>query len=320
MTRIRAAAVDDVIRASALIALGVPERTVYRRCLPGGPWQLLAAGVVLLSNGVPTRRQRLLGALAHGGKDAQLTGLDGARLHGLRRGELPEAVHILIPAEHRAQSTQFITVERTKRLLPVRIRDGLRVAPMERCLLDRVRRMRSPTEIAALLTEPVQRSMLPMAALREELDAGCRKGSAVPRAVLGAVTGGVRSPAEFDVRAWWLTQASLPGNVLFNVRVTHHSTFLGVADALVPDIGLVAPIDSVEHHFMTPEQVRDTERQHRAYRSAGLHVVSIRPSRVHTDRDGLLRDVLDAVRVARELPYADIEWGPDLPGSGVAAG
>lgn len=215
-------------------------------------------------------------------------------------------------------STQFITVERTKRLLPVRIRDGLRVAPMERCLLDRVRRMSSPSDVAALLTEPVQRNLLPIGALRTELEAGCRKGSAVPRAVLGAATDGVRSPAEFDVRAWWLSCPELPGNVVFNVCVSSRGTFLGIADALVPDIGLVAPIDSVEHHFMTPEQVRDTERQHRAYRSAGLHVVGIRPSRLRTDRDGLLRDVLDAVEVARRLPRPDITWGPDLPGSSVA--
>src|ERR1700754_5127072 len=34
-----AAARDGVIHARALVALGVPETTVYRRCRDGGPWQ-----------------------------------------------------------------------------------------------------------------------------------------------------------------------------------------------------------------------------------------------------------------------------------------
>jgi hypothetical protein len=46
-----AAAVDRVIRARHLVELGVPETTVYRRCRDGGPWQLLAPGIVLMATG-----------------------------------------------------------------------------------------------------------------------------------------------------------------------------------------------------------------------------------------------------------------------------
>jgi hypothetical protein len=105
-------ALDNVISAQELVRLGVPECTVYRRCRAGGPWQLLAPGVVLLSNGTPTRRQLLQAALLHAGVSAVITGLDAARAHGLRRGELPAHVHVLIAETRQVRSVRNIVVER----------------------------------------------------------------------------------------------------------------------------------------------------------------------------------------------------------------
>jgi hypothetical protein len=148
--------------------------------------------------------------------------------------------------------------------------------------------------------------------IEDELELGCRKGSATPRKVLRAIRSGVRSAAEFDVRTWWLSRPELDP-VLFNVALfDEQQTLLGIADIYDEHAGLVVPVDSVEQHFATPDQVALTERQHRAYRSAGLHVLGIRPSRVRTDPDGLLRDVLDARQVAEALPPAEITWRPDV--------
>jgi hypothetical protein len=306
-------AIDDVITAQELVRLGVAESTVYRRCRPGGPWQLLAPGVVLLNNGTPTRRQLVQAALLHAGADAMVTGLDAARAHGLRRGELPAHVHVLIPETRQVRSVRNIVVERTERLpTPPLVRDGLPVAPIQRCILDAVRRLRKESDIAALMTEPVQRRMILKETLEDELERGCRRGTATPRKVLRAINDGVRSAAEFDVRGWWLSQPELDP-VRFNVALfDEHGTFLGIADIYAEDVGLVVPVDSVEQHFTTPEQVALTERQHRAYRSAGLHVLGVRPSRVRTDPGGLLRDVLDALRVASALPPAGVTWRPDV--------
>lgn len=175
--------------------------------------------------------------------------------------------------------------------------------------------MRRKPDIAAILTEPVQRRMVLTDTLVHELDVGCRKGSAAPREVLRAVARGVRSAAEFETREWWLGQPQLPTSALFNVRLLARGHLLGIADIYLEEVGLVVPVDSVEAHFATADQVADTERQHRAYRSAGLHVLGVRPSRTRTDSAGLLRDVLDAIDVAKNLPRADVEWLPDLPRS-----
>jgi hypothetical protein len=251
---LRAHAVDDVIAVCVLVALGVPETTVYRRCRAGGPWQLLAPGIVLLSTGTPTRRQYLRAALLHGGAGTLVTGLDAARAHGLRRGDLPEHVHVLIPGARQVRSVRNIVVERSQRLPPKPlVRDGLPVVPLERCVLDAVRRLRDESDIAAILTEPVQRRMVLKETLEDELDAGCRKGSATPRKVLRAIRAGVRSAAEFDVRTWWLSRPEL-APPLFNVALfDERQTFLGIADVYDEEVGLVVPVDSVEQHFATPD-------------------------------------------------------------------
>ncbi|NMO91192.1 hypothetical protein [Actinomycetospora sp. TBRC 11914] len=315
MGRIREAAVDDTIHVRTLMGLGMPESTIYRWCQDDGPWTLMAPATVRLSTGTPTRRQLVRAGLVYAGDRALLTGLDAARAHLLRRGELPAAVHLLVPAGMRVQSTPTIRVERTTRLRPAIVRDELPVAPVERCVLDAARRMRDRSDIAAILTEPVQRRMLLVGTLLEELDAGSQRGSATPRAVLRAAEDGARSAAEFDFHAWWSEHPDLPQSVVFNVRLSDATGLLGIADAYVPEIGLVLPIDSTEHHFSTADQVVETERQHRAYRSAGLHVYGIRPSRIARDPAGLYQDVLDAIRVAANLPTPLVRWQPDLPRS-----
>lgn len=313
--RIRTEAVDDVIAVPSLVDLGVPERTIYRRCRDG-TWTLMAPATVRLTSGVPTRRQLLVAALIYAGPDAQVTGLDGARAHQLRRGDLPDAVHLLIPAHRRKHSLPTIRIERTTRLLPPRTRDGLPVAPIERCVLDAVRGSGSKSDVAAILTEPVQQRMTLVGSLLTELDAGSQRGTALPRAILRAAGRGVRSAAELDLHDWWFADPDLAKyTILFNVRLVTGSMLLGIADGYLPDVGLVLPVDSVEHHFMTPEQVESTERQHRAYRSAGLHVFGVRPSRLRLDPTALRQDVLAAIRVAEQLPTPLVTWAPDLPRS-----
>ena len=304
-----AASTEGVVRAARLVALGVPEKTVYRRCRTGGPWQLLAPGVLLLHTGTPTVREREIAVLVHGGPEAMLTGASAARHHGLRRGAEGPIV-ALVPAARRAQCLTQGIVERTWRLPTPLLRDGLPVAPLPRAVCDEVRRLRRPTEIAAVLTEPVQRRMVLVDELGDELDAGCRKGTAIPRRVLRAVRAGVLSPAEYDNREWWLAQPELP-EAEWNV-VVHDlaGRVVGVADALVRSVGFVWEIDSVEQHFATPEQVAATMARRRAFEAVGLHLLGTRPSERRDDPEGVKADILRALVVAATLPAPAVIYGP----------
>jgi hypothetical protein len=62
-------------------------------------------------------------------------------------------VHVLIPESRQVRSVRNVVVERTERPpTPPLVRDGLSVAPIERCILDAVRRLRDESDIAAILT------------------------------------------------------------------------------------------------------------------------------------------------------------------------
>lgn len=179
---VRAAALEDV--------LGMPRRTIYRRCLPGGPWRRLLPGIILLSAADPTDRQRLQAAILRGGASVRVTGHWAARLHGLKRVVEPESVHILVPAEREITSVGFMLVERTTRLPSAVGRVGVPLAPVVRAVLDATRRMRDFDAIRALLAESVQRRKCTPQQLASELERGSQRGSALPRRALTELTRG----------------------------------------------------------------------------------------------------------------------------------
>jgi hypothetical protein len=299
-----AASQEGVIAVRELELLGVPEATAYRRCRDGQPWQRLGPGILALHNGAATWRQLLIAGLLHGGDDAVITGRAALRLHGLRRGLEPDRVHLLIAHHRQVRSWGPFHVERTSRPVRPVERGGLPVAPLPRALMDQARLMTDPAAISEMVAEPIRRWLVTPEQLLEELDAGCRKGSAAPRRVLRAVLAGIRSAAEFDAREWWEAQDGLPP-ARFNVRVSDPTgRSIAVVDALVEEVGFVWEIDSVEWHFATPDQVEATLRRQRALRALGLHVVSTQPSQRRDDPAGTLRDVRDGLAVAAALPPA----------------
>lgn len=299
---LRAAGHDDVITVRELELLGVPEATAYRRCRDGGPWQRLGPGIIALHNGEPTWRQKMIAGLLHAGDYSMITGRAALRLYGLRSGPEPDRVHLLISHHRQVRSWGPFHVERTSRMPRPVERVGLAVAPLVRALTDEARLLTDLAAIAELFAEAVRRGLVTPQQLLEELDAGCRKGSAAPRAVLRALVEGVRSAAEFDARAWWLAQPGLPP-AHFNVRVRDlNGTTVGIVDVLVGGVGFVWEIDSVAWHFATPEQVEATARRARALRGVGLHLLSTRPAQLRDDPTGVLRDVQDGLATAAALP------------------
>ena len=310
MARLRAAAWEDVIGIDELVARGVPERTAYRRTQDDGPWTLLAPATFLLSNGDPTRRQLEIAALVYAGDGAMITGLDGARHFGVRAGDLPATIHVLIPWHRSVLSTTRFTVERTRRPPRPIIRNDIPTAPLVRCLSDWSRRVKDHLALAAVFAEAVRRGMVLVSALRHELDVGSRKGTAAPRRVLPAIEAGVWSAAEYAAREFWTSWDDLP-EIEWNVTLyDENGVFLAIADGLVRDLGFVLQIDSVEHHFATPQQVQETLAYQRRLRAAGLHVLSVRPAQVRDDPEGLHIDVLAGLDTAALLPAPRVRFQP----------
>ncbi len=145
-----------MIRALTLESLGMNSNVIYQRCLPGGPWQRLLPGIIVLHSTEPTLRERLIAALLYCGPQALVTGSAACRQYGLRvPAEFSDAeIHMLVPHERKILSSEFVTVERTTRLPGAWIRAGLPLAPLVRATTDAVRRTRAEELVGRLLVGP----------------------------------------------------------------------------------------------------------------------------------------------------------------------
>jgi hypothetical protein len=188
---LRAAFPAGVATVRGLKELGFSERTIYKRCLDGGPWQRILPGVILLFTGRPTRDQEVLAALLLCGEGAVVTGEEACRRYGLRRG-LPRdrsdrTVQILIPHKRQVRSAEYVEVERTLRLPEVVFKDGIPLAALPRACTDASRRIRSAEAVTELLAEPVQRRMCTVKSLIRELEArDSARNRSAPRGAQGA--------------------------------------------------------------------------------------------------------------------------------------
>ncbi len=290
-----------MITVAHLEHLGVPQRTSYRRCRPGRPWQRLLPGVVLLRTGEPTRRQLIEGALLYCGDQAVITGLESCRLQGLRRSAVPgELLHLLLPAHLKTTSSGYVVVERTTRMPdPVRI-DGLPLAPATRSVLDECRRLTELASVRALLAEAVQQLKIAPADLSTELENGSTRGSALPRAALQEVARGARSVAEAEAMAL-LRRTGLPDPVWNFTLRDDLGHYVATPDAWWDEVALAWEIDSYEFHFGQPGYAATLARNNR-YAAAGVAVVQTVPSQLRIEPHTVVAQLVSAYRMAAARP------------------
>ncbi|CAL9459596.1 hypothetical protein SUDANB176_02614 [Streptomyces sp. enrichment culture] len=182
-----------VLTTAQLRAHGVSAAETTEQCRPGGPWQQLLPGVVLLHPGPPTSEERLHAVLMYAARErtasvpvqpgadeppvpsygeAMITGLAALTLHGFSSAPpLPslDALDVLVPRPRRLRSTGCARIVRTPDLpVPVRI-TGLPVAPVPRALADAVAGLKDADTVRLLLTEAVRGGHCEPAAVVREL-------------------------------------------------------------------------------------------------------------------------------------------------------
>jgi hypothetical protein len=296
-----AASRRGVITVAQLEGLGVPQVTSYRRCLPGGPWQRLLPGVVLLRTGEPTRRQLAEGAVVYSGDEGVITGLESCRRQGLKRSVRPsEPIHLLLPAHLKTVSCGYVLVERTKRM-PVPVwSDGLPLAPAVRSVLDECRRIRERPPIRALLAEAVQQLGVEPAELSAELETGSRRGTALPRDIIKEISDGARSAAEAAAMTL-CRRTGLPEPVWNFELHDERGRYIATPDAWFDEVALAWEIDSYEFHFGQPGYASTLARNNR-YAAAGVALVQTLPSRMRTAPEAVADDLVSAYRSAAARP------------------
>ncbi|MGW4000280.1 hypothetical protein ACWEF6_42895 [Amycolatopsis sp. NPDC004772] len=289
-----------VVRTAELEEIGMRRSSVYRRCLPGGPWRRLLPGIILLHPTEPNDEQRLQAALIRGGASAVLTGLWALRRHGLREFPQPDDVHILVPDEREITSSGFVVVERTARLPDSIMRDGLPVAPVYRAALDAVRRFRDFDTVQALLAEAVQRRRCTPEQLDKELRLGSQRGSALARRALQAILGGAESVAEAEAWEIWKLAELPPAE--WNVRIfDERGDFIAKPDAWCDDIAFAWEIDSRKWHS-EGTGYSDTLARNARYTAAGITFLQTLPIHLRTEPDRVIADLRSAYAAAQRRP------------------
>jgi hypothetical protein len=312
---LRQAFPQGVATVRQLEEFGFTERTIYRRCHAGGPWQRALSGVVYLFTGTPTRDQQVHAALLLCGEDAVITGLEACRRYGLRRvpggPKNGDEVEVLVPHGRQRRSAEFVHVQRTERLPAGVLRDGVPLAPLPRACLDAARRLRAPGEIVELLSEPVQRGMCTVTALGLELAAGSRRGSAAPRRVLAEMQDGVRSAAEREAMALWRS-AGLP-EPWWNATIrTADGEFIAIVDCWVEDVAMAWEIESTEWHLSPSHHDRTVQRA-AELTASGVVYTATKPSRIRRDPAGVVATLRATYRQARARPRPPLIATPAQP-------
>lgn len=187
---LRGVAPEGIATNATLRRAGVSASMIAHRCRPGGPWQRLLPGVILLGRCIPTRRQQLCAAIELAGPRSVITGIDALRAHGVGV-PIPRTVRLLVPSNRRLLPKAFLSVERTSRLPDPVIRNGLPFAPPARAAVDVARAATNPALLRSLVAAATEHGRCTADELRAELDAGNQRGSSAVRAALRHFDGAV---------------------------------------------------------------------------------------------------------------------------------
>jgi len=292
-----------VARTADLVATGISPAAIQRRCL-SGRWKRVGLGLVRVGPGRSDDDQLLHTALAHGGESSVITGAHALRRHDLTRTTVDGRIRVLIPADRRRRSTELTVVERTGRLPEGVLRGGVRVAPVERAVLDTARTRDTRDSVRSVIAEAVQRRRTTIARLVQELADGSQRGTALPRSVLREVECGIRSVAEgwaFDVHH----RSDLPP-ILWNRRLlTASGRFLASPDGFFDDVAMAWEIDSKEFH-LTSEEWEATLRRRADMTNAQVVVAHHPPAFVLEQPRRVVADLWGAYRLAASRPRPEV--------------
>jgi hypothetical protein len=290
--------VDGVVRRSELVAAGHTNHSLSLRIKPGGPWQLVLPGVVLLANSPPNRRQRLKAAVLYAGQDVVITGSEALREHEATSTESTE-VHLLMPINRRVTAREFVRVERTTRMPKPWIFNGLPFAPPSRAAFDAARHARDPTIQRDLLLAPIQAGLCSLDEIRAELKHGAKRGTAALRALLDESATPVLTCTLHQGWARRVTnQAPIP-EPEWNVPIYNDSgTALGVADAWWDEVGVVWDFEN--------QSGNHAQREER-FTKAGLIVIRTSMPELRSNTEGVVRELTGGFLRAVNRPRPKVQ-------------
>ncbi|PRY42496.1 hypothetical protein [Umezawaea tangerina] len=151
-----------IARAHDLIQLGLSTALLHHRCRPGGPWQHLLPGILLLTPTRPSRPQRIQAALTYAGHQALVTGLDALHLHGIHTIPATGPIHVLVPLHQQPDIPVDLRITRTRTMPKPTLRKSFLTAPPARALSDAAEHL-PPRTLTPLIAATLKSGVSPTA-------------------------------------------------------------------------------------------------------------------------------------------------------------
>ncbi len=226
-----------------LLTCGVTRDALRWRL--GRTWQAVHPGVVATFTGNLSPRQRLIAAQLYAGPHAYLSSWTAASWYGVEAAREPSIIRLTVPAQQAARRCGPVLVSRSTRIDPdVQERGALRIGSRARAVVDAAREVKGARRAQAIVLEAVQRQVVPVEHLRDELESGPRRGSGqVRRAIWAAETAAWAAPETelIDVLA---ESDILPPAWANAALTTEAGERLPTPDAWLDDVGLAVKVHS----------------------------------------------------------------------------
>lgn len=282
------AAQDGIITRQQALAAITPSR--LERLL-GRRWRVILPGIYAAQTGPLTPKQKARVALLYGGEHAQLDDLSSLTRHGLRYLPSDEREFILIPADQKRQSREFVVVRRTFYLPKPLLAPGrMPVTPLSRALTDFALRHENERQVRAVLMSSVQKRKLSVSELDAEVATAPSRGLKRYLRVLDELHAGVRSVGEGDVRRLCARSKILP-TPLFNPLLQLPDGRKISPDLLLEEAALVHETNGREPHYEEEDAFDSMQERHDAMTTAGLTALHNSPRLIATTGPRILREL-----------------------------
>lgn len=298
---------DGVVHRRQLREHGVTDEAV--RWALTRRWQLVLPGVVATFSGRLDAHQHLVAGALYAGPDAVLSGPTAARWHAVTSVPRTDYLHFQVPAHRSARSAGLVVVRRTaRRDERAWWRPPLHIASPARAVADTARLLPGQDDVTALVLEAVQRGVTSIPALRHELEAGGRNGSAALRRALAVAELGVWSLPESGLDNVLRRSRSLPPLMANPVLHTLDGDRLPTPDGWLDDVGLAIQVHSLRWHALGAEW-EGTVIRDGVYVEHGITVVAFTPQRIASDPGWVLARVerVHAALAGRGRPAVTVE-------------
>lgn len=287
-----------IVTAATLRAAGLDPRIAERQ-VRRSHWQRPARGVYVTHDRDLSGLDLAHVAAAVGGDELVVSGLVVLRELGLRWLPASGTVLGLVPPALRTRSNGRVVLRRTTRLpsLDTWQRDGLRMAPVSRAVVDAARGTPSLRDVRGIVLGAVADGWAEVPSLQDVLATTQQNGSGVTRRALLDAERGCASPPEAEL-VDGLVGCGMPFYV--NPELWLHGRLLGSPDVYLVGRGTGGEVDSVERHEQDDAGVESTYDRHERLTAAGVDLVHLSVRRIRRDVDEAAGYLLQRARRRHE--------------------